>query len=587
MAGKRTERRLVAILSADVAGYSGLVASDEEATLAQFAAHMRELVAPKVARRHGRIVKEMGDGVLIEFGSAVDALHCALDLQEGMRRRNAAATEARRMQFRIGIHTADVVTRDGDIFGDGVNVAARLEGLAEPGGVCVSSRVVEDSQGRLPVSFEDGGEQRLKNIPRPVRVFRVRPLAPAEPERPALPLPEHPSIAVLPFLNISGDPEQEYFADAITEDLTTALCRWRWFFVIARNSAFAYKGRAVDVKRIGQELGVRYLLEGSVREVGSRVRITAQLIDTADATHIWADKFDRDLVDILALQDEITELVVAAIEPAMLRREGVRVARKNVKDTTALDCFYRGMWRLNEVSLDGYHQAIAAFREAVARDPTLALGHIGLSRILYGGAIYNWSTDPDRDLQEAYDAATAGIRLDPTDAYGHFALSGAALFLARHAEALDAAQRAVALNPNFAFGYNRLGQVLIHVGRPAEAIEPLERCLRHSPFDPQLGLMLSALALAHYQARDYAEACVQARASAQHGYQPSVALLGASLARMGRLDEARRVMPPDFLAVTARQASRFAPYLNPADRDHLLEGLALTGMGVRTPAEAD
>jgi len=578
----KLERRLMAILSADVAGYSRLVAEDEEGTLARFSQVMRDFVRPAVQENAGQVVKTTGDGVLAAFGSAVGALKAALHIQASI----AQAGLTPPLAFRIGIHVADIVVEADDILGDGVNVAARLQALADVGGICVSERVHEDARGRLEAAFDDLGPQQLKNIPRAVRAYKVMMATGSVLAREQQAAAQKPSIVVLPFENRTNDPEQEYFADAITEDLTTALCRWRWFFVIARNSAFAYKGRAVDVKRIGQELGVRYLLEGSVREVGSRVRITAQLIDTADATHIWAEKFDRDLVDILALQDEITELVVAAIEPAMLRREGVRVARKNVKDATALDCFYRGMWRLNEVSLDGYHEAIAAFREAVARDPSLALGHIGLSRILYGGAIYNWSSDPDRDLQEAYEAAATGIRLDPTDAYGHFALSGAALFLARHAESLDAAQRAVVLNPNFAFGYNRLGQVLIHVGRPAEAIAPLERCLRHSPFDPQLGLMLGALALAHYQARDYAQACVHARAAAQHGYHPAVALLGASLARMGRVEEARRAMTPDVLTVTASQASRFAPYLNPADRDHLLEGLAMTGLGARAPAEA-
>ncbi|HEY2753467.1 TIR domain-containing protein [Phenylobacterium sp.] len=401
-----------------------------------------------------------------------------------------------------------------------------------------------------------------------------------------LALPDKPSIAVLPLTNLSSDAEQEYFADAVTEDLTTALSRWRSFFVIARNSAFTYKGRAVDVMRIGRELGVRYLLEGSVREVGSRVRINAQLIDAADGTHIWADKFDRDLVDILALQDEITEFVVAAIEPALLRREGARVARKDIRDFTALDCFYRGMSHLNEVSLDGYQKAQAEFREAIARDPELALGHIGLSRILYAGAMYNWSADPGRDLQEAYASAATGIRLDSGDAYGPFALSGAALYLGRQSEALDAAQRAVALNENFAFGYNRLGQVLVHVGRPAEAIAPLERCLRHSPFDPQMGLMLCGLALAHYLARNYAEACTHASAATQHDYPPAFAVLGASLARQGRIEEARRAIPVDLVPMVTAQVSRLVSAANPADRDHLLEGIALAGQAMTAPVEA-
>ena len=407
--------------------------------------------------------------------------------------------------------------------------------------------------------------------------------APPEPVKDAglahrpLTLPEKPSIAVLPLGNLSSDAEQEYFADAVTEDLTTALSRWRSFFVIARNSAFAYKGRALDVTRIGRELGVRYLLEGSVRAVGSRVRITAQLVDAADGTHVWADKFDRDLVDILALQDEITESVVAAIEPAMLRREGARVARKNIQDFTALDCFYRGMSHLNEVSTEGYQKALVEFREAIAREPGLALGHIGLSRILYAGAMYSWSADPGRDLQDAYASAQTAIRLDSSDAYGPFALSGAALYLGRQTEALDAAQRAVALNENFAFGYNRLGQVLVYLGRPAEAIAPLERSLRHSPFDPQIGLMLCGLALAHYLAKNYDEAVAYARAATQHNYPPAFAVLGASLARQGRMEEALRAIPASLAPLVATQVSRLVATVNPAHRDHLLEGIALTG----------
>lgn len=403
-----------------------------------------------------------------------------------------------------------------------------------------------------------------------------------------LPLPDKPSIAVLPLTNLSSDTEQEYFADAVTEDLTTALSRWRSFFVIARNSAFAYKGRAVDATQIGRELGVRYLLEGSVRAVGSRVRITAQLVDAADGTHVWADNFDRDLVNILALQDEITESVVAAIEPAMLRREGARAARKDLRDFTALDCFYRGMSHLNEVSPEGYRKALSEFREAIAREPELALGHIGLSRTLYAGAMYNWSTDPGRDLEEAYASASTAIRLDSSDAYGPFALSGAALYLGRQTEALDAAQRAVGLNENFAFAYNRLGQVLVYMGRPVEAIAPLERSLRHSPFDPQMGLMLCGLALAHYLARNYAEACRYARAATQQNYPPAFAVVGASLARQGRLEEARQAIPADLTPTVTAQVSRLMSSVNPADRDHLMGGIALAGLALAgTPEAAD
>jgi TolB-like protein len=321
------------------------------------------------------------------------------------------------------------------------------------------------------------------------------------------PLSAKPSIAVLPFANLSQDPDQEYFADAITEDIITALSRWRWFFVIARNSTFAYKNRAVDIRKVGAELAVRYVLEGSVRRVANRVRITAQLIDAATGGHVWADRFDRDLIDLLALQDEISAEVVRAIEPAMLHSENFKIARKALKDYSALDYFQRGMWHFNKMSADSYEASLGMFREAIARDPELALGYVGLARTLYAGAtVYGWSTDPDEDLRQSFAAAQKAIELDPDDAHAYLAASGAALYLGRHHEALAMAQKAIALNPNFSYCQLRLAHVLTYAGRPEEAIPLIEQSLAHSPFDPQRGSMLGSLALAHYQARHYAEA---------------------------------------------------------------------------------
>src|SRR5690242_11921088 len=314
MASERVERRLSAILAADVANYSLLMGADEEGTLAHLKAHRRELIDPKIAEHRGRIVKTTGDGLLIEFASVVDAGRCAVEIQRGMTARNAALGRDKRIEFRIGINVGDVIIDNNDIFGDGVNIAARLEAIAEPGGICVSARAREDLDGRIPAAFVDDGEQRLKNIARPVRVFRVR--AAGEAARPASPLalPDRPSIAVLPFQNMSGDPEQEYFADGITEDIITALSRIRRFFVIARNSTFTYKGRPVDVKQVGRELGVRYVLEGSVRKASNRMRITGQLIDATTGAHLWADRFDGALDDVFDLQDRVTTNVVGAIE---------------------------------------------------------------------------------------------------------------------------------------------------------------------------------------------------------------------------------------------------------------------------------
>ncbi|MCR5878531.1 adenylate/guanylate cyclase domain-containing protein [Phenylobacterium sp. J367] len=580
MSSRKVERRLAAILAADVAGYSRLVAADEEGVLRRFATHLHDVIEPAVSEHGGRIFKTLGDGLLVEFASAVGALRCALAIQAGVGESNRPVPEVERLEFRIGIHTADVVIEEGDIFGDGVNVAARLEAIAEPGGICVSARVQEDAQGRLDAEFDDLGEQPLKNIPRPVRAYRVRLGEPGgaagEAARAAaLPLPAKPSIAVLPFHNMSGDPEQEYFADAITEDIVTALSRWRWFFVIARDSSFAFKGRAGDPGRVGQELGVRYVLEGSVRRAGQRVRVTALLVEAATGAHIWADTFDREMVDIFALQDEITEQVVGAIEPAMLHSEGMRVSRKSPHDLTAVDCFQRGMWHLNKMSAEGFRAARDLFRQALELDPDLALAHIGLARSLYGAAIYGWSDQPKADIIDAYASALNAIRCDPRDAYGYFAASGAALYLGRHREALEAARKAIVLNPNFAFGHFRLGQVLTYSGRAKEAIAPIERSLRYSPFDPQLGPMHRMLALANFHAGDFAEAAAQAEAAIRLNDLAASALLAASLARLGRLEEAARAYPQELRARMRARVVHPQPYANAADRDALMSAVRL------------
>jgi len=316
MVEQRVERRLTAIFAGDVAGYSRLMGADEEGTLSRLNAHRREFLEPKIAQHRGRIVKRTGDGILIEFASAVDAARCAVEIQHGMIERNAPEPQDKRIEFRIGIHVGDIIIEDGDMFGDGVNIAARLEGIAQPGGICISDDAYRQVRGKLDANFQDAGEQELKNIARPVRVYHLRPGGGAT-ETPALALPDKPSIAVLPFQNMSGDPEQEYFADGMVEDIITGLSRIKWLFVIARNSTFTYKGRATDVKQVGRELGVRYVLEGSVRKAADRVRITGQLIDAATGAHVWAQRFDRRLEDIFALQDEITLNVVGAIEPSL------------------------------------------------------------------------------------------------------------------------------------------------------------------------------------------------------------------------------------------------------------------------------
>jgi adenylate cyclase len=572
----RSERRLTAILAADVVGYGRLLREDEAATLARFKACV-DLLAPLVKAHEGRIIKTMGDGVLAAFESAVEALTCAVEFQRAMAERNAALTPAERMIFRIGVNAGDAVIDGEDVFGDTVTLAARLEASAPPGGVCLSARVRDDARGRTDFAFEDMGEHQLKNIDAPMRLFSIV-IGAANEERGPMALPDRPSIAVLPFENMSGDAAHEYFADAITEDVISALSRWRWFFVIARNSSFAYKGRGVDVVRVGRELGVRYVLEGSVRRSGAHVRVVTQLIDAASGAHVWYDTFDRDLADLFALYDEITEHVVGAIEPAMLQNEGDRATRKSAGDLTAFDYFQRGMWHLNQVSKAGFEEAETLFRDAIRRDPGLALGHVGLARLLYGRVAYGWADDAEGDLQRAETAATTAIRLDARDAWAHFALSGTLLYLGRHDEALREAQRTLALNPNFAFGHFRLGQVLIYSGRAAEAAAPLERSIRLNPFDPQMGAMIGTLALAHYHAGDYELAAARASEAARQREGRAPLVLAASLARLGRSEEARAVLTEEARRRALKMlAGRRIPYAREADLQDLLEALRLAG----------
>jgi TolB-like protein/class 3 adenylate cyclase len=375
-----TSRRLAAILAADIAGYSRLMGADEEGTLARLKGLRRELIDPTVGSHNGRLVKTMGDGLLVEFGSVVDALRCATEIQAAVAERNMAIAPDDRIEFRIGINVGDIVVEDGDIFGDGVNVAARLEALSEPGEICVSARVQEDAAGRLDLAFEDRGEQELKNIARPVHVYRIRLQGPLPNPPPlagegrvgALALPDKPSLAVLPFQNLSGDREQEYFVDGVVEEIITAISRLPWLFVIARNSSFAYKGKSPDLRQVGRELGVRYVLEGSLRKSGNRVRITGQLIDTTTGAHIWADRFDGALDDIFELQDEVASQVAGAIEPRLRQSEMERARRKPTESLDAWDLYLRALALRYQYTEESIREAIAMLRRALAIDPTLA-----------------------------------------------------------------------------------------------------------------------------------------------------------------------------------------------------------------------
>ena len=474
-------RRLAAILAADVAGYSRLIGADEGGTLQALRAIRAELIDPTIAAHNGRLVKTTGDGLLVEFSSVVDALRCAGEVQGGMTDRNTTVPADKRIEFRIGINVGDIVVEDGDIFGDGVNVAARLEGLAEPGGICVSVRVQEDAAGKLDLAFEDLGEQALKNIARPVRAYRVGTgsVSATAPESPALALPEKPSIAVLPFANMSGDPEQEYFADGMVEEIITSLSRIRWLFVIARNSSFTYKGQSIDVKQVGRELGVRYLLEGSVRKGGNRVRITAQLVDTFTGTHLWADRFDGSLEDVFDLQDKVSSSVAGVIEPALRAAEIQRSSHRPTQDLTAYDLYLRALSEAASFENDRLRRALEFLGQAIERDPrygpALALAALCHQR-LYGAG------DGEMHLRPAVDLARRALRAEPEDPE---VLADAAFVLGFFGEDGDVpfslVDRALALNPNFGLGWYRSGVLRIMAGDPDLALEHFETFLRLSP----------------------------------------------------------------------------------------------------------
>ncbi len=538
------ERRLAAILVADVAGYSRLVGADEEATLAGLKAHREALVDPVISEHGGRIVKTTGDGVLAEFPSAVSAVRCAVRIQRGMSERNAGVSQHDRIEFRIGINVGDVVVDAGDILGDGVNVAARLEALARPGGVCISDRVREDAEGRLDVGFDDMGEQRLKNIARPVRVHRLM-LDRAPDRTPSLALPDKPSVAVLPFQNMSGDAEQEYFADGMVEEITTALSKFRHLFIIARNSAFTFKGRVVDVRDVGRELGVRYVLEGSVCKAAGRLRITAQLLDAATATHIWADRFDGALADIFELQDLVAESVVSAVAPRLDQAEIDRAIHKPTGSLDAYDYYLRGLAVLNRGSLDVDGEALKLFGHAIERDPGFAAAYALAAYCYVWRRANGWMVDRTRETAESERLAHRAVELGRDDAgvvcWAGFALARVVGDLEGGLMLID---RAMSLNPNLAAAWNFSGRVLVYAGEHELAIRHLAHAMRLSPLDPLLFGMLGAMAFAHFFAGRHEEACAWAE-KAMHenpNFLPVTGIAAASNASAGRMPEARNAV---------------------------------------------
>ncbi|MGE3744030.1 MAG: adenylate/guanylate cyclase domain-containing protein [Geminicoccaceae bacterium] len=585
----RVQRRLAAILAADIAGYSRLMGIDEEGTLRQLKSHRRELVDPKIKEHRGRIVKTTGDGMLVEFASVVDAVRCSVEIQRAMTERNVAVPVDRRIEFRIGINVGDIIIDSNDIYGDGVNVAARLEQLAEPGGICVSRVVRDQVRDKLSFNFTDKGEQNVKNIARPIKVHGIQIAesgdAPFGRDSVATSVPRveaiRPSIAVLPFTNMSGDPDQEYFADGISEDIITALSRLRWLLVVARNSSFVYRGKSVDVRMAARELGVRYVLEGSVRKSGNRLRITAQLIDASTGNHIWADRYDGDLSDIFELQDEITTKVVAVIEPKMLEAEGLRSQARSPSDISAWDLVVSANYRFWRLTRDEVEAAIAVLKDAIRRHPDYAPAHSMLAFFLLF-SLYFGAEDIAARIDEAAAHATEALQLDDSDPWAHLARGYHAFTVRRTEEAIDAIQRALDLNPNFAAGHGYLGWALAFDGQVEPAIDHLNQAIRLSPHDPQNAMFNSALAAAHYVAGRYSEAVGFARKAIQlrPGIAGSHRIYCACLAQAGEIEAARAAVAT--LKVLQPEASlawveRYVPY-RPGPMALVIEGMRKAGL---------
>jgi adenylate cyclase len=581
MSADRAERRLAAILAADVAGYARLMGADEEGTHERLKGHLGQLVEPKITEHRGRIVKNTGDGFLAEFASVVDAVRCAVEIQRGMGERNAETSEDKRIAFRIGVNLGDVIIEEHDIFGDGVNVAARLEALAQPGGICVSRVVRDQVRDKLDFAFEDMGEQQVKNIARPVRVYRVREgtlQTPTAPGQPALPLPDKPSIAVLRFANMSGDREQEYFADGMVEEIITALSRIRWLFVIARNSSFAYKGQFVDVKRVGRELGVRYVLEGSVRKAGNRVRITAQPVEAESGAYLWADRFDGSLEDVFQLQDDVAVSVGGVIEPALQAAEARRSAKRPTSDLSAYDLLLRALASFSSRSKAGVTGALDFSEQAIGRDPHYgsAPGYAASCRVVMD--VNGWTEDLGQNRRAAIDRAERALESAGDDPV---TLVLAAHALAYFGENFDAViglvDRALALNPSFARGWLMSAQIRIWAGQLDLAIAHAGRATRLSPRDlPGAHSYLYLIGLAHFLSRRFEDAMPKLIAAVQH--LPNAPeyhrALASCYAHMGRLDEARDVVKR-LRALTPVMVPSATQFRNPEHRELLLSGLRL------------
>jgi len=571
-------------MAADVVGYSRLMGADETGTRARFNAHLNELIRPAIANRQGRLVKTLGDGLLVEFPSVVDTVHCALEIQNGMAARNAGEPDDRRIDFRIGINLGDVIVEGDDIHGDGVNIAARLEGLAEPGGVVISGKVHEEIRGKLEAGFKDLGLQAVKNIAEPVRAFR---LAKDEKPYPAAPVPprsDRPVVAILPFDNMSGDPSQEYFSDGITEDLITALSRIRQIRVVARNSTFSYKGKSPDIRRVSEELGARYVVEGSVRKAGNRVRVTAQLIEGETGNHIWAERYDREIKDIFDVQDELTETLAGAISPGIGTAERQRAKQNPPERLDTWTLYQLGMWQLRRRTPDRMKdetlEARALFEQAMKLDPEFGPAYAAYADTFYYDALFGFR---DEDLKTALQAARKAVELDSDDANAHVSL-GRIYRLDGNLDAAEAEHNiALGLNPSLADAHYNLATLMVHTGRARDALPHLEAAIRLSPHDDLIGPFHARMAEAHLflgnheQAAELAQKAVRLRGTRWLAY----AYLASSLGHLGRIEDASKVVG-ELMDVQPRATLSYVrEFTTVIDADcigHLLDGLRKAGL---------
>jgi adenylate cyclase len=588
MSRPSVERRLAAILAADMVGYSRLMEVDETGTLARLKTHRVELLDPAIAKNRGRLIKTAGDGMLVEFQSVADAVACAVEIQREMAKRNSDATPEREIRFRIAINLCDVISEDDDIFGDGVNVAARLQALAEPGGICVSGAIRDQVGERLGVEFEDLGEQSVKNISRPIRVYRVsldgRKGGPApghaarRPKTGLAAVSDKPSIAVLPFVNMSGEPEQEFFADGLTEDIITALSRFRDLFVISRNSAFVYKNRAVRIQDVAAEFGVQYVVEGSVRKAGRRVRVTVQLIDAESDRHVWAERYDRELEDIFAIQDEVTAAIVATLPGRVEAASHERAKRKPTESMAAYECVLAGKVLHHRSTRQDNAEAQRLLERAIALDPKYAHAHAWLGCVLGQGWTYGWCDDREAAFHRITNELEIALALDENDSDVHRILAAANLIHGDHDRAMYHQERALSLNPNNDLIVVQQGELLTWFGRPEEGIEWIRKAMRLNPFHPER--YWSHVGRAYFVARRYAEA-IEAFARISRPDHTHRAFMAAACAQMGDATGARA----HAAEVTSRQPE-FAVdaylgtlhYKHESDRAHHRDSLLKAGL---------